>query len=140
MTKVKKSKVLISALSVVLLCVLLGATIIFSASAIVTCESNDGTAVNSDISIPIEDLINPKVKYGDVDGDGEVGASDVLMLRKYMANYDYIAGTSTVEVQSGADVNGDGEVGASDVLILRKYMANYDYANGSSSVVLGPNS
>ncbi|MBE6696777.1 MAG: hypothetical protein E7587_10055, partial [Ruminococcaceae bacterium] len=34
--------------------------------------------------------------YGDVNGDGEVGAADVLMLRKYMANYDYDTGSSTV--------------------------------------------
>ena len=27
--------------------------------------------------------------YGDANGDGVVSAADVLLLRKYMANYDY---------------------------------------------------
>jgi len=78
--------------------------------------------------------------YGDVNGDGAVSSADVLMLRKYMANYNYDTGTSSITVHSGADANGDGDVTSADVLILRKYMANYDYETGVSSIVLGPKS
>ena len=78
--------------------------------------------------------------YGDVNGDGDINASDVLLLRKYMANYDYNTNTPTVTVQAGADANGDGDVTALDVLLMRNYMANYDYETGSSTIVLGPKS
>ena len=76
--------------------------------------------------------------YGDANGDGVVNGRDVLLLRKYMANYDFDTGTSSVEVGVGADANGDGVVNGRDVLLLRKYMANYDFDTGTSSVVLGP--
>jgi hypothetical protein len=76
--------------------------------------------------------------YGDANGDGVVNGRDVLLLRKYMANYDYDKGVSSVSVDLGADANGDGVVNGRDVLLMRKYMANYDYDTGSSSVVLGP--
>ena len=88
---------------------------------------------------PIEGgSVAPEIKYGDVDGNGEINATDVLILRKYMANYDYDTNTSTVEVAAGADADGNGKADATDVLLLRKYMANYNFDTGSSSVVLGP--
>ena len=80
----------------------------------------------------------PAIVYGDVNGDGRVNGRDVLLLRSYMANFDYDTNTSTVEVHPGADVNGDGRINGRDVLLLRSYMANYDYDTGSSTVVLGP--
>ena len=81
-----------------------------------------------------------QLMYGDVNGDGRIDATDVIMLRKYIANYNYETDTSTVAVAVGADVNVSGKIDASDVIMLRKYMANYDYTTGSSSVVLGPKS
>ena len=76
--------------------------------------------------------------YGDANGDGVVNGKDMLLLRKYMANYDYDTDTSTVTVFAGADANGDGVVNGKDMLLMRKYMANYDYDTGTSTVVLGP--
>jgi len=101
-------------------------------------ESLDENYGDVEIAVVSGKITVYDILYGDVNGDGEVGAADVLMLRKYMANYDYETGTSTISVQAGADANGDGDVGAADVLMLRKYMANYDYDNGSSTIVLGP--
>ena len=108
------------------------------ASALDAYKAHDDWAQYKDIIVPIGGTVTPEIMYGDVNGDGEIGASDVLMLRKYMANYNYTTETSTVEVEAGADVDGDGKIGASDVLMLRKYMANYNYETGSSPVVLGP--
>jgi len=87
----------------------------------------------SDGKVTVYDFI-----YGDANGDWATNGMDVLLLRKYMANYDYETGISTVTVGKGADANGDGTVSAADVLLLRKYMANYNYDTGSSTVVLGP--
>ncbi len=76
--------------------------------------------------------------YGDVTGDQEINGKDVILLRRYMANYDYGTGTSSVAVDAGADVNGDGNVNGKDVILLRQYMANYNYETGTSPIVLGP--
>ena len=78
------------------------------------------------------------IVYGDANGDGEVNGKDLLMLRRYMANYDDESKTSTINVQAGADANGDGEVNGKDLLMLRRYMANYDDESKTSTVVLGP--
>ena len=76
--------------------------------------------------------------YGDVNDDDLINALDVLLLRIYMADYDYETDTSSVTLGKGADANGDGSVAAADVLLMRIYMANYDYDTNSSTTVLGP--
>lgn len=77
------------------------------------------------------------ILYGDVNGDGEVTPSDVVLLRRYFANYDSETNTSTITVAIGADVNGDGALTPSDVVLLRRYFANYDSDTDTSSIVLG---
>lgn len=65
---------------------------------------------------------------GDVNGDGKINAKDIVLLKKYIANYDYDTGTSTVSVDTvGADMNGDGKINAADIVMLKKYIANYEY-------------
>lgn len=80
---------------------------------------------------------NP-VMYGDADGDGRINARDIVTIMKYIANYDYDTGVSTVTVAPGADADGDGRINARDIVAIMKYIANYDYDTGESSVVLGP--
>jgi len=76
--------------------------------------------------------------YGDASSDNMIDSRDLVLIRKFMANFDYDTNTSTVEVAGGADTNGDGGIDARDLVLLRQYFANYDYDSGSSSVVLGP--
>jgi len=57
---------------------------------------------------------------GDVNGDGLVGAADVVTLRRYLAGWPGV----TID-ESAADVNGDGAVGAADVIVLRRYLAGW---------------
>ncbi len=99
------------------------------------------------VNIDLEDVellsVNPTVTvsdfiYGDTNGDGSIDMKDVVLLRKYMANYDYDTESSSEVVEPGADANGDSNIDMKDVVLLRKYLANYDYDTGSSSVVLGP--
>jgi uncharacterized repeat protein (TIGR02543 family) len=77
-------------------------------------------------------------KYGDANGDGNINMKDVVLLRQYIANYDYDTNTSSVTVNPGADANGDSKIDMKDVVILRQYIANYDYDTDTSTVVLGP--
>ena len=84
------------------------------------------------------ELGESEILYGDTNGDGSIDMKDVVLLRKYMANYDYDTESSSEVVEPGADANGDGSIDMKDVVLLRKYLANYDYDTNSSSVVLGP--
>lgn len=76
--------------------------------------------------------------YGDANNDRVVNMKDVILLRQYIAAYNYDTHTSTVEIFAGADANGDNEVNMKDVILLRQYIAAYDYDIGTSTVVLGP--
>ncbi len=76
--------------------------------------------------------------YGDANDDRTVNGQDLVLLRKYLAGYDYDTGASTITVGKGTDANGDGTINGKDLVMLRKYLANYDYDSGSSDVVLGP--
>ena len=76
--------------------------------------------------------------YGDANDDGLINGKDVVLVRRYIAGYDYDTGISSVTVGRGADTNGDGTVNGKDVVLLRKYIASYDYDTGMSTVVLGP--
>jgi len=76
--------------------------------------------------------------YGDANGDNKIDIKDVVLLRKYITNFDYDTNTSSVNVELGADANGDGKIDIKDVVILRKYITNYDYDTESSTVILGP--
>lgn len=101
-----------------------------------TCANYDEKPVNLAVvpgNIEVIDFV-----YGDATGDGTVDGFDVIRLKKYLANYDYDAETSTTEIGFGADANGDGKVDGFDVIRLKKYLADYDYETGDSSVVLGP--
>lgn len=79
----------------------------------------------------------PTFIYGDANGDGKVNSADIILIKKYVANFDKSTGTSTVEVSLGADANGDGKINSSDIILLKKYIANLD-SDGNSTVVLGP--
>ena len=84
------------------------------------------------------DIIFPEFVYGDATGDREVTSTDVVLLRMYMADYNFNTNTSSVEVTKGADSNGDGQISSTDVVLLRMYMADYNFDTNTSSVILGP--
>lgn len=43
-----------------------------------------------------EPTTKPPLTYGDANGDGEINAKDVVLLKKYIANYDIETGTSSI--------------------------------------------
>lgn len=61
-----------------------------------------------------------EVLPGDVNGDGAVNDTDIVVLREYLVNYDEVNGESTISVSAGADVNNDGAVNGKDLIRLRK--------------------
>ncbi len=77
------------------------------------------------------------IKYGDANGDGMITSADVILLKKYIANYDGKTGTSSIVIPGNGDANGDGKITSADIILLKKYIANYDSATGESSVILG---
>ena len=59
---------------------------------------------------------------GDVNGDGEIDARDVIVFQQYFAEYDYDLSRSNVEVAPGADVNRDGKIDLADIVLLRRVL------------------
>ena len=61
---------------------------------------------------------------GDLDNNNSINLVDLLLLRKYLANYD-------VKINvNAADTDGNSKVGLSDLLKLRKYLAGWDVSLG----------
>jgi len=59
------------------------------------------------------------VILGDVTGDGKIGASDYMKIKKAIANSSLISGAFV----EAADVNKDGKIGAADYMMVKKYIA-----------------
>lgn len=76
--------------------------------------------------------------YGDANEDGTVSAPDMVRLKRYFAEYDAAAGTSSVSIGKGADADGDGKVSALDIIRLKLYFASYNETTKYSPVILGP--
>ena len=89
-------------------------------------------------TLRVTEIRSSDLLYGDANGDGSINIRDVVLIRKYLADYDYDTESSSVDIAPGADANGDGEVSIRDVVLLRKYLADYDYETGESGIVLGP--
>ncbi len=94
---------------------------------------SNGKRFADDNALPFDEI---KFIYGDANGDHVIDSKDIIMIKKYIANYDNQTGTSTVEVDSGADVNGDGKIDSKDVILLKKYIANLD-SSDNSTIILG---
>lgn len=77
-----------------------------------------------------ENVIIPKLVYGDADGDGKVTLSDASLILKYIAKWD-LSETTFRELNADADANG--KIVLQDVSLILKYIAKWD-------VVLGPQS
>lgn len=83
---------------------------------------NDEDFVRTNSKITISDGANTFTYtisvIGDVNGDGEVGASDYVLIKNYIMEK---VGSSLNTAESlSADVDGNGEVGASDYVLIKK--------------------
>lgn len=58
--------------------------------------------------------------YGDVDGDGEILASDYVIIKNHIMNDGGITG---IKIKA-ADVNGDGEILANDYVVIKNHIMN----------------
>ena len=65
--------------------------------------------------------VKSDILLGDIDGNGTINLTDVLKLRRYIANS--TKWSLTDEEKTRADVNKDEKINLSDVLKLRRYLA-----------------
>ncbi len=83
----------------------------------------EGTAEdNADTLVSRLKQINNKVDYqkGDVDGNGKVGSSDYVLVRKHILKQTTLTGDKLKR----ADANGDGKVNSLDFVAIRKIIIN----------------
>ena len=64
-----------------------------------------------------EPTTQPVLLYGDVNGDGQVNATDALLVLKISVGRI----TATPQQEIAADVTGDGNINSSDALLILKY-------------------
>lgn len=76
-------------------------------------------------STGVFNLFGSWLQYGDVNGDGVIGAADSLLLRQFMVN------PTLNIIRQTADVNADGVISGADSLLLQQFMVN-------PMLVLGP--
>jgi len=66
--------------------------------------------------------VKPPYTLGDVNGDGEITARDILRLKQYVADE---SDPKTIQiVKDAADMNSDGEITARDILRLKQHIAS----------------
>ena len=67
-----------------------------------------------------------EVVAGDVNSDGAVDSRDLIQLRKYFANYNYVTKEPPFDVGQGADINRDGKLDLLDIVDLRDQLTSED--------------
>lgn len=90
-----------------------------------TVELYDGTKYSAeriDGKLTVKNYL-----IGDADGNGKIGLSDVLVIKKYLAG-DESVGESII--MSAADVNRDGKVDEEDLSLLSKYCVGWNVTLG----------
>lgn len=77
------------------------------------------TKVSSNLSVTVTvNKITSNVLLGDVNGDGYIRSTDIIILRSYLAGR-----ISSGIVVENADVNGDGKLNSVDISLIRRYLA-----------------
>ena len=93
-------------------------------SATISSTSLFGTKITADTTEPSE----PTYKKGDINGDDKVDLTDVLKIRRHLANQNKTTKIPTWELSEDeikrADINGNESIDLSDTLILRRYIAS----------------
>lgn len=63
------------------------------------------------------------LRYGDVNGDGEINTNDVILIQNYISKVVVL----TPDQIKRADVNADGQVSSLDVIAIQKYIAKQEH-------------
>ena len=76
------------------------------------------TATSPEAAKPTSGNVDPNVKYGDVNVDGEVGIADVVLLNKYLVK----SASLSEQGKANADAYSDEKLDASDALSILKFL------------------
>ncbi len=64
-------------------------------------------------------------KVGDLNGDGDIGISDLVFLSQYIAGW-----SITLQNEHAADVNNDGKLNVLDLVVFAQFLAGWDVTLG----------
>ena len=62
------------------------------------------------------------VIYGDIDGDGQIGVTDITALKKAILEIEPLSGTPNM----AADINKDGEKGVNDIIAIKRHIVDIE--------------
>lgn len=84
---------------------------------------NRGDIVDADLKTVNPETVSGTVQIidytpGDLDGDNEINAKDIILLRRYITG-----GYDITINEFAADVNDDGKINTTDVILVRRYIA-----------------
>ena len=77
-----------------------------------------------DVPTPQSSMSSRTILCGDSNDDGSVDTRDLILLRQYLADFDFDLGSSSIKISEGADINDDGVIGLEDVYLLRDFLVN----------------
>lgn len=66
------------------------------------------------------DSVEPKILYGDVNGDGKVNSTDLTLIKRYVLKI--VSALPDPEAEKAADVNLDGRINSTDITVLKRYI------------------
>ena len=93
----------------------------------VTAQNTDGTeivdmetSIGTSTQIIVDEVVYKISKYGDVNGDGKIKASDYVIIKNYiMGEGDF---SFDAYKSNAADINRDGKIKASDYVLIKNYI------------------
>ena len=88
--------------------------------AVIIYEKDEATQIEIDEAAAALREAIKNVVYGDVNHDGEIDDIDVMLLTRYLANWDI-----DIDLKA-SDINGDNTVDDVDVMLFERYLANWD--------------
>jgi len=98
-----------------------------SGFTLISVCTDDGNFIST---LPIK--LNPLgIIYGDINNDGQVDISDLVMLRKFLSN----VSTPTEKQKEISDLDGDGVLSDNDIDLIRMYIQEISYIFPVESIV-----
>lgn len=105
-----------------------GNNTVFSPASVPNSSLYGGVPSNISITVPVQssstmsiNIINPGVKYGDVNGDNSVTLNDCSIIKDYILGR--LKSIEYTNWKAAGDVDGDGRITSGDYVYIKRYLS-----------------